>query len=50
LKDQTKDRKEPGPNDIVLRNAPSNGNMQLVQLVCHGSFEVSLTILCLYRD
>ncbi|CAN9285008.1 unnamed protein product [Alternaria alternata] len=39
---QGKYRKEPGPNDIVLRNAPSNGNMQLVQLVCHGSFEFDI--------
>jgi mannosyl-oligosaccharide glucosidase len=48
LKDQTKDRTEPGLNDIVLRNAPGNGNMQLVQMVCHGEFEVSSTIMRLY--
>ena len=50
LKDQTKDRTEPGPNDIVLRDAPGNGNLQLVQMVCHGEFEVSTTIICLNCD
>ncbi|KAI4696612.1 uncharacterized protein J4E88_000789 [Alternaria novae-zelandiae] len=42
LKDQTKDRTEPGPNDIVLRDAPGNGNLQLVQMVCHGEFEFDI--------
>ncbi|KAF1849764.1 glycoside hydrolase family 63 protein [Cucurbitaria berberidis CBS 394.84] len=39
LKDQTKDRTEEGPSDLVLRNAPGAGNMQLVQMICHGKFE-----------
>ncbi|KAF1835119.1 glycoside hydrolase [Decorospora gaudefroyi] len=39
LKVQTKERTVPGPTDLVLRNAPGNGNMQLVQMVCHGRFQ-----------
>ncbi|KAF1937561.1 glycoside hydrolase [Clathrospora elynae] len=39
LKEQTKDRTEAGPIDLVLRNAPSNGNLHLVQMICHGEFQ-----------
>lgn len=47
LKDQTKDRTEAGPIDLVLRNAPGAGNMHFLQMICHGKFEVRMsTITC----
>lgn len=39
LKAQSKDQKEDGKIDVVLRNAPGSGNMHLVQMIIHGSFE-----------
>jgi mannosyl-oligosaccharide glucosidase len=42
LKDQTQDSTKVEPTELVLRNSPSHGNMQLVQIICNGRFEVSL--------
>ncbi|KAF1921735.1 glycoside hydrolase [Ampelomyces quisqualis] len=39
LKEQTKDRKEDTPMDLVLHNKLGNGNMHFVQMTCHGKFE-----------
>jgi mannosyl-oligosaccharide glucosidase len=41
LKGQTPDKTKVEPTELVLRNAPSHGNMQLIQMICHGKFEVS---------
>ncbi|KAI2485310.1 Glycoside hydrolase family 63 protein [Pyrenophora tritici-repentis] len=40
LKDQTEQRTQSGPTDLVLNTFPGTGNIQLVQFVCHGGFEV----------
>lgn len=45
LKEQTKNRKEAGSVDLVLSNEPGTGNMHFVQMICDGSFEVSLAMM-----
>ncbi|KAE8825709.1 hypothetical protein PTNB85_06139 [Pyrenophora teres f. teres] len=39
---QTEQRTQSGPTDLVLNTFPGMGNMQLVQLVCHGGFEFDI--------
>jgi mannosyl-oligosaccharide glucosidase len=49
LKDQTKDRPENTPMDLMLHNEIGSGNMHLVQMTCHGKFEVSLLSYNMYE-
>ncbi|KAF7571971.1 glucosidase I [Pyrenophora tritici-repentis] len=42
LKDQTEQRTQSGPTDLVLNTFPGTGNIQLVQFVCHGGFEFDI--------
>jgi mannosyl-oligosaccharide glucosidase len=41
LKEQSKDKGEGKPMDLMLHNEMGNGNMHFVQMTCHGKFEVS---------
>jgi mannosyl-oligosaccharide glucosidase len=49
LKDQTKDRPENTPMDLMLHNGIGSGNMHMVQMTCHGKFEVSLRTGVMYE-
>lgn len=46
LKEQSKDKGENKPMDLMLHNEMGNGNMHFVQMTCHGKFEVSVAEHC----
>ncbi|KAI8934178.1 hypothetical protein NX059_008928 [Plenodomus lindquistii] len=42
LKNHLVEGAEAGSADLVIRNEPGNGNIHLVQMVCHGTFEIDI--------
>jgi mannosyl-oligosaccharide glucosidase len=50
LRDQTKDKPDNTPMDLMLKNELGNGNMHFVQMTCHGKFEVSKSRQCKEQD